>query len=604
MGNITDSIASAFRDFVTDGVASSGLHEPVKAEVRALGPLIETAIGNAGLGALVGVTKTTKALLDADLAHAADTVALVYADATDTNNDLYVKTGASGSGAWNNTGIIGAVLSALGSPIIDSAEASAAAAAASAASLNDRISQVDFLREDLLVVFRDANGGVFGKVGLDAIWDIVLAALKTGDFQIVWEERIGYDWPIVLLDGAGKLLWNAPAPSALSLDEEIAAARGDQAALNDRLSAALDDYGLRREQVSFRHNLRQTLAYFGNAAMGVAGQFRISAIGDSWTRTNDRWVQRFVEYLEGEVGLAAPGWVGFGRTFSGDAASVNGSWNWTDYPLVRTGTWTDAYNTSPASPDRSHATSNEVGASQTVSGTALPALSGADLYWIGTADGVVEYRWNATGAWNSLNVQGTVGAVSWAAITIGMLVSGAWSIEVRVVSGAVTLCGIEFKGAGNGIHFNKFGGAGANISHWATAGNYGDAYGQMNPNLFIIMDGTNSQAALISPASWGAQLESLIDGIRADCLLADILVMMPSENLRTNSIAMSAYADEGRRIAYEKGCGFLDHCFTFGADTSVYGPDGLKWFDADPIHCTAAGYRALASATLRTIGAL
>lgn len=484
------------------------------------------------------------------------------------------------------------------------AEAFANLAADRASSLDDRISQVEFLREDRLLVFKDAAGGVFGQVSLDGIWDIALAALETGDFQIVWEERIGYDWPIVLLDGAGKLLWNAPAPSALSLDEEIAAARGDQAALNDRLSAALDDYGLRREQVSFRHNLRQTLAYFGNAAMGGAGQFRISAIGDSWTRTNDRWVQRFVEYLEVTVGLAAPGWVGFGRTFSGDAASVNGSWNWTDYPLTRTGTWTDAYNTSPASPDRSHATSTEAGASQSVSGTATPTLSGADLYWIGTADGVVEYRWNNTGAWTSINVQGTVDAVSWAAITTGMPASGAWSVEVRVVSGTVTLCGIEFKGAGNGAHFNKFGGAGANISHWATAGNYGDAYGRMNPNLFIVMDGTNSQAALINPSSWGAQLESLIDGIRADCPLTDILVMMPSENLRDNSIAMSAYANEGRRVAYQKGCGFLDHCFTFGADTSLYGPDGLKWFDADPIHCTAAGYRALASATLRTIGAL
>lgn len=491
---------------------------------------------------------------------------------------------------------IGTVVEEVAQPFVDEA-------AASAASLNNRISQVDFLREDRLLVFKDAGGGVFGQVGLDGIWNIVLAALKTGNFQISWEERIGYDWPIVILDGAGKLLWNAPAPSALSLDEEIAAARGDQAALNDRLSAALDDYGLRREQVSFQHNLRQTLAYFGNAAMGVSGQFRISAIGDSWTRTNDRWVQRFVEYLGGEIGLAAPGWVGFGRTISGDAASANGSWNWTDYPLTRTGTWTDDYNTSPASPDRSHAISSSAGASQSVSGTATPVLSGADLYWIGTADGVVEYRWNGTGAWNSLNVQGLLDTVSWAAITTGMPVSGAWSVEVRVVSGTVKLCGIEFKGAGNGVHFNKFGGAGASIANWATAGNYGDAYGRMDPNLFIIMDGTNSQPS-ITPASWGTQMESLIDGIRADCPLADILIMMPSENLRTNAVPMSAFSDEGRRVAYEKGCGFLDHCFTFGADTSVYGASGLKWFDTDPIHCTTAGYRALASATLRTLGAL
>ena len=56
--------------------------------------------------AAVTVAKTTKALLDADLAHAADTTAIVYADATDANNDLYIKVGASGAGSWTNTGFL------------------------------------------------------------------------------------------------------------------------------------------------------------------------------------------------------------------------------------------------------------------------------------------------------------------------------------------------------------------------------------------------------------------------------------------------------------------------------------------------------------------
>lgn len=133
MGSITDAIASAFRDFITDGVASSGLHEPVKAEVRALGPLIEMAIGNAGLGALVSVTKTTRALLDADLAHAPNTVALVYADATDANNDLYVKTGASGAGGWTLTSVFHAAAATLFADPLQEAQAWAENAAESAA---------------------------------------------------------------------------------------------------------------------------------------------------------------------------------------------------------------------------------------------------------------------------------------------------------------------------------------------------------------------------------------------------------------------------------------------------------------------------------------
>lgn len=123
MGVFTDAIAAAFRDFVTAGVPGSGDHEPVKSEIRALGPLIEAMIG-VGLGT-VGVAKTTKDLLDADLAHAANVTALVYADSTDANNDLYVKVGGSGTGSWTNTGALHAIMEGLAQPYVDLAEAAA-----------------------------------------------------------------------------------------------------------------------------------------------------------------------------------------------------------------------------------------------------------------------------------------------------------------------------------------------------------------------------------------------------------------------------------------------------------------------------------------------
>lgn len=126
MGNIASQFATAFRDFVVEGIASSGPHDVIKEEVRAIGPLIEQGITTAGLGALVDVIKDTKANLDADLAHPADTVALVFSDATQTNNDLYVKTGASGAGAWTNTGALFSIISSLAQPFVDQAEAAAA----------------------------------------------------------------------------------------------------------------------------------------------------------------------------------------------------------------------------------------------------------------------------------------------------------------------------------------------------------------------------------------------------------------------------------------------------------------------------------------------
>lgn len=51
----------------------------------------------------VSVRKSTRALLYADLAHDADVVAGVYADATAAYNGAYIKIGASGTGSWSQT---------------------------------------------------------------------------------------------------------------------------------------------------------------------------------------------------------------------------------------------------------------------------------------------------------------------------------------------------------------------------------------------------------------------------------------------------------------------------------------------------------------------
>lgn len=143
MGNVTDGFKSAFRDFVTDGVPASGANKPFKSEARGLGAIIESALGTIQLGS-VDVTKTTRTLLNADLAHAADSVGLVYADSTDANNDLYIKVGATGSGSWTLTTVLHGAIGGLATsqvaaqvdaqvdPLVAAAADSATAAASSA----------------------------------------------------------------------------------------------------------------------------------------------------------------------------------------------------------------------------------------------------------------------------------------------------------------------------------------------------------------------------------------------------------------------------------------------------------------------------------------
>lgn len=93
------SATEIFRDYNTEGVPASGLYKPSKADIRTWGAAIEAAMvsGDAADGSL---GKTTKANLDADLVHPADTLAWVYGDSTAANNGVYKKVGASGTGSW------------------------------------------------------------------------------------------------------------------------------------------------------------------------------------------------------------------------------------------------------------------------------------------------------------------------------------------------------------------------------------------------------------------------------------------------------------------------------------------------------------------------
>lgn len=90
---------SIWRDFVVNGVASSGINKPEKAKIREWAAYIESLTMAAGYGNTVW--KATKASLNSDLAHDAETPAVVYADSTATNNGIYLKDGATGAGSWS-----------------------------------------------------------------------------------------------------------------------------------------------------------------------------------------------------------------------------------------------------------------------------------------------------------------------------------------------------------------------------------------------------------------------------------------------------------------------------------------------------------------------
>jgi hypothetical protein len=91
-------MAEVARDYETDGVPSSGSHKIKKGDLRNWGAWVEGLIS--AFTANGGLIYASKASLDADLAHGANSMAWVIGDATVDNNGVYRKIGASGVGSW------------------------------------------------------------------------------------------------------------------------------------------------------------------------------------------------------------------------------------------------------------------------------------------------------------------------------------------------------------------------------------------------------------------------------------------------------------------------------------------------------------------------
>ncbi|WP_242217956.1 hypothetical protein [Shinella zoogloeoides] len=89
--------AEVWRDYVTDGVPSSGRNDPAKADARAWSAWLESLVTSGVLSS--GPWFATRETMT--LGYDANTIAVVYDDPDAAENGLYIKVGASGSGSWS-----------------------------------------------------------------------------------------------------------------------------------------------------------------------------------------------------------------------------------------------------------------------------------------------------------------------------------------------------------------------------------------------------------------------------------------------------------------------------------------------------------------------
>lgn len=346
--------------------------------------------------------------------------------------------------------------------------------------------------------------------------------------------------------------------------------------------------------------LRETRQRLRSLKLGDSKRFTVACIGDSYTHNAARYTRPVAETLQTDYGDAGPGWVGFG--FASDAL-LNGSVS-ADVGYAKSGTWTSNYGTS-VSPDVCDAVSSQAGAKLTITYAGSPALSGVDLYHIGTADGVIRYRWSG-GAWTTLNVQGTVAALHITALA-GVPASDSWTLDIEVVSGTVKLAGANLKTTLSGVVVHKLGATGSRATQWSAvdATQWQAGLASLDPDLAIVMLAGNDYRANATPAIVAAAISTIIDRIRAAQPRCDVLVMMQPDLGETHTYTMFDYADAEYPVTVAKRAAWLNLQGVFGDEFADYAAGGVHdWFNADLVHPDpSTGGRVIVDAVLRTLTA-
>lgn len=202
MGKISDSFGNAFRDYIAAGVPASGPHEPVKAEIRALGTLVDTTIGAAAAGV---TTLPTTAARDTFYATEANRAKLVYVNnnngsATDPANGVYEYVGGAARLAQSFYAGVATVVQ----PLVDDAEDAADRAELAALQAADAVA---LLRVSSRIEAQRKKLAAIGfPVGIVRLPDYGFT-----DYENAYNVRFYSDgsliWPMVKVDASWREEW-------------------------------------------------------------------------------------------------------------------------------------------------------------------------------------------------------------------------------------------------------------------------------------------------------------------------------------------------------------------------------------------------------------
>lgn len=318
--------------------------------------------------------------------------------------------------------------------------------------------------------------------------------------------------------------------------------------------------------------------------------------GDSFTQ-GIFYTERLANSLVALYGDAGGGYTGFGFATpatlpyvigGSQPVSINGNARRALYPVRFAGSMTSNYNSAPT-PDLSTVVMATAGDAVEVGVPSAPVISAVDLFYVGTADGVIRYSWDGGTTWSAnINVQGTVGNLGITALT-GFPNGAAGTLRIERVSGTVALGGVNLKSAAPGVRVNKIAGAGANANTWQAqnAAQWQTGLASIGGDLFVWSDGPNSQNLPLAPGQWAVYVSFLAQRVHAATPASDLLFFTPPETKIAAQMPILAYDQQAAQIAYTQGFAYFPMQPFFGdpSNPSVYLSGGARpMIGSDGVH--------------------
>lgn len=336
------------------------------------------------------------------------------------------------------------------------------------------------------------------------------------------------------------------------------------------LGRAQDSAGLPAFGPMLGGTLGRTRGKLRQLRAGVSGvALRIGFFGDSWL---ERELSR---KLVADTLFAQGGTGGIGFVRLGGASSGASSVRYHMLPagemvtVTYTGTWTGESRTA-TSVNTASLTSETAGDRLRVSGSDATLMGDPALLYI-PATGAAQYRWN-DGTWRALDT--STGAVL--ALTTDQPVSGAWTLDIEVVSGSVTTVGVDF-GGGDGVTLDHLAYGNTDtedfLDAWTTA-TAGAQVTALGLDCALISLGTNDIEALsgIDAAQFASNLTAMFARLRTLSPGIEIAFVAPCENFRPigttggdNLIEMSVFIDAARLACWQSRVAFHSYQDGFGA---------------------------------------